>query len=186
MTNREAPADGFAKGAAEAIEYLRGIKASVELRPRMHEKLAVIDLKIWWVGSLNILSHAAGATHETMIRLQGLEKTIQHLIDDILQRRSERTATIVTKIGELKSEMKGLYVVGIVSMMSSPRIVRGDLRIADAMLTDGTGTIKLALWEDQIGAVREGCRVRVLNGYTSAFRGTLQLNSGKYGRIEVL
>jgi hypothetical protein len=185
-TTEKALDDGFAKGASEAIEYLRGIKVNVELRPRMHEKLAVIDLKTWWVGSLNILSHAAGATHETMIRLQGLEKTIQHLIDDIFQRRSERTAAVITKIGELKSEMRGLYVEGIVSMMSAPRRVRGDLRIADAMITDGTGTIKLALWEDQIEKVREGRRVRVLNGYTSAFRGTLQLNSGKYGRIEVL
>ena len=185
-TTEKAPNDGFAKGAADAIEYLKGIKASVQFRPKMHEKLAVIDLRTWWVGSLNILSHAAGATHETMIRLQGLEKTIQHLIDDILQRGSERTAVAFTKIGELRSDLRGLYVEGIVSMMSSPRRVRGDLRIADAMLTDGTGTIKLALWEDQIGTVREGCTVRVLNGYTSAFRGTLQLNSGKYGKIEVL
>ena len=185
-TTEKAPDDGFAKGAAEAIEYLRSIKASVELRPRMHEKLAVIDLKTWWVGSLNILSHATGATHETMIRLQGLEKTIQHLIDDILQRRSERAAIVVTKIGELKSEMKGLHVEGIVSMMSSPRRVKGDLRIAEAMLTDGTGTVKLVLWEDQIRGVREGSRVRILNGYTSSFQGTMQLNPGKYGRIEAI
>jgi hypothetical protein len=180
------PDDGLAKGAADAIEYLRSIKASVELRPRMHEKLAVIDLKTWWVGSLNILSHAAGATRETMIRLQGLDKTIQHLIDDILQRRSERKETTIVKIGELKDAMRGLYVEGVVTMMSSPRRVKGGLKIADAMLTDGTGTIKLVLWEDQIGGIREGCKVRVLNAYTSSFRGTIQLNPGKYGKIEVI
>jgi hypothetical protein len=177
--------DGLARGAVDAIEYLKRIKVSVELRPRMHEKLAVIDLKTWWVGSLNILSHAAGATRETMIRLQGLEKTVQNLINDILQRRSEK-AIVVAKIGELKPEMRGLSVEGIVTMMSSPRRVKGGLRIADAMLTDGTGTVKLVLWEDQIERVREGSTVRVLNGYTSSFRGTLQLNPGKYGRLETV
>jgi replication factor A1 len=60
------------------------------------------------------------------------------------------------------------------------------LRIADAMLTDGTGTIKLVLWEDQIGKVRERTKVRVVNGYTSSFLGTLQLNHGKYGKVETI
>lgn len=176
----------LAKGATDAIQFLKDIRVDVELRPRMHEKLAVIDLKTWWIGSLNILSHSAGATRETMIRLQGLEKTIQNLIDDILQRRPEKKTPVAMKIGELKTEMRGLDVEGIVTMMSSPRKVRGDLRLADAMLTDGTGSIKLVLWEDQIAGVREGSKVRVLNAYTSAFRGTLQLNPGKYGRIEIL
>jgi replication factor A1 len=178
--------DARTKGATDAIEYLRTIKATVNLRPRMHEKLAVIDLKTWWVGSLNILSHAAGATHETMIRFHGLEKTIQNLIDDILQTRSVRNERIVTKIGELRDGMKGLQVEGIVTMMSSQRKVKGGLRIADAMLTDGTGTIKLVLWEDQIGKVRERTKVRVVNGYTSSFLGTLQLNHGKYGKVETI
>jgi replication factor A1 len=151
----------------------------------MHEKLAVIDLKTWWIGSLNILSHATGATRETMIRLQGLQKTVQNLIDDILQRQPGK-AIVVAKIGELKPQMRGLSVQGIVTMMSSPRRVKGGLRIADAMLTDGTGTVKLVLWEDQIERVREGSTVRVLNGYTSSFRGTLQLNPGKYGRLEIV
>jgi len=178
--------DNLAKGAAEAIEYLKEVKANVELRARMHEKLAVIDLKTCWIGSLNILSHATGATRETMIRLHGLEKTIQHLIDDILQRRPERKDIVVTKVGELKEGMKGLYIEGVVTMMSSPRRVKGGLRIADAMVTDGTGTIKLVLWENQIHQVREGIKIRVVNGYTSSFRGTLQLNPGKYGRIEAI
>jgi replication factor A1 len=77
-------------------------------------------------------------------------------------------------------------VEGIVTMMSSQRRVKRGLRIADAMLTDGTGTIKLVLWEDQINKVRQGSKLRVLNRYTSSFRGTLQLNPGKYGRIEVI
>lgn len=92
----------------------------------------------------------------------------------------------ITKIGELKEGMMGLYIEGVVTMMSSPREVRGGLKIIDAMLANHTGTIKLALWEDQIQQAREGAKIRVINGYTTSFRGTLQLNPGKFGRIETI
>ncbi|MFI5449670.1 MAG: AAA domain-containing protein [Candidatus Bathyarchaeia archaeon] len=178
--------DNLSKGATDAVQYLKQIKTNVELRPRMHEKLAVIDLRTCWIGSLNILSHAPGATRETMIRLQGLEKTIQHIIDDVLQRRSEKKEITITKISELKEGMKGLYVEGVIAMMATPRRVKGGLKIADSMLTDGSGTVKLVLWEDQTRQAHEGVKLRVVNGYTTSFRGTLQLNAGKYGRIEVV
>jgi len=168
------------RGASDSINYLKSIGASVEIRPQMHEKIAAIDLKTWWVGSLNILSHAY--TRETMIRFQGLEKTIQNLIDEILQRRSIRE-TYTAKVGQLKDGMKGLRVEGRIMAVSSPRKVGGGKRIADAFLSDGSGTIKLVLWEDQINLVKEGIAVVIENGYVTSFRGNLQLNLGRYGKI---
>ena len=42
--------------------------STVDLRARMHEKIAILDGRILWHGSLNILSHRD--THESMLRLE--------------------------------------------------------------------------------------------------------------------
>jgi replication factor A1 len=179
-TAKEAGDNNLVQGASETISYLKRIGASVSIRANMHEKLAVIDLKIWWIGSLNIFSHAY--THEGMIRIQGLEKTIQNLVDEIL-RAPRRERKPRTRISQLSDGMKGLVVEGSIVASSPARNVRGGKKVAEAFLSDGTGTIKLVLWEEQIKQVRQGMMVRIENCYVSSFRGTLQLNPGKYGRI---
>ncbi|MGA2790078.1 MAG: phospholipase D-like domain-containing protein [Candidatus Bathyarchaeia archaeon] len=60
--------DNLAKGAADAIEYLKEIKVHVDLRPRMHEKLAVIDLKTCWVGSSEMCHMSWDNTQATVMR----------------------------------------------------------------------------------------------------------------------
>jgi hypothetical protein len=55
--------------AQELIDSLRASGCTVELRSRMHEKLAMIDERVLWHGSLNILSHRD--TTESMLRLLG-------------------------------------------------------------------------------------------------------------------
>jgi chaperonin cofactor prefoldin len=61
-------------GAADAetqaaIEHLKSIGVCVDLRARMHEKIAIIDERLLWMGSLNILSHRD--TSESMFRISG-------------------------------------------------------------------------------------------------------------------
>ena len=51
-----------------AIEKLRNIGLTVDLRARMHEKIAIIDGEVLWHGSLNILSHRD--TSESMLRIK--------------------------------------------------------------------------------------------------------------------
>lgn len=54
----------------EVTELVRGMRAlgvSVDLRARMHEKIAILDGRVLWHGSLNILSHRD--THESMLRI---------------------------------------------------------------------------------------------------------------------
>lgn len=60
------------------IDKLRELGVVVDLRGRMHEKLAIIDEMIAWHGSLNILSHRD--TSECMLRLIG-KTACRHLID---------------------------------------------------------------------------------------------------------
>lgn len=61
----------------------------------------------------------------------------------------------------------------------------GQAKVADATLKDETGSIKLSLWDNQIDQVTKGAHVKVTNGYTNNFRGEVQLNIGRYGKLEV-
>jgi superfamily I DNA and/or RNA helicase/predicted RNA-binding Zn-ribbon protein involved in translation (DUF1610 family) len=55
------------EGLDELVAGIRQLGVVVDLRARMHEKLAIIDNETLWVGSLNIFSHRD--TSETMFRI---------------------------------------------------------------------------------------------------------------------
>ena len=59
-------------------------------------------------------------------------------------------------------------------------------RVADAIIKDDTGTIKLTLWNEQIDEVNVDDRVKIENGYIRSFRGEIQLNVGRYGKLSVV
>ncbi|MCD6538778.1 DNA-binding protein [Candidatus Bathyarchaeota archaeon] len=95
------------------------------------------------------------------------------------------------RIGDLRRGMRKVDVQGKVLEVSEPREVRSrytgqTFRVAEATITDGTGTIKLVLWNDQIDKVNVDDTVKIENGYIKTFRGEIQLNVGKYGRLTVL
>lgn len=93
-------------------------------------------------------------------------------------------------IKDLRDGMRRVDAEGEVTDISAPREVSlrtGDqARVADATLTDESGSIKLSLWDDQIDAVKKGAKVRITNGYINTFRGERQLNVGRYGKLEIL
>jgi replication factor A1 len=92
-------------------------------------------------------------------------------------------------IRDLRDGMRTVEVEGDVLDVSTPRDVSlrtgGQAKVADATLKDETGTIKLSLWDSQIDQVKKGSHVKVSNGYTNQFRGEVQLNIGRYGKLEV-
>jgi hypothetical protein len=55
------------KEVAELVHALRNLGITIDLRSKMHEKIAILDGRILWNGSLNILSHSD--TYESMLRL---------------------------------------------------------------------------------------------------------------------
>ena len=61
-----------------------------------------------------------------------------------------------------------------------------DLRVCNAIVSDGSGEIVLSLWNDDIDKINAGDKVKVSNGYVSEFNGKKQLSSGKFGRLEIL
>ncbi|MCD6592989.1 DNA-binding protein [Candidatus Bathyarchaeota archaeon] len=95
------------------------------------------------------------------------------------------------KIGDLRQGMKRVDVEAKVLEVSEPREVQSRytgqrFKVAEAIITDGTGTIKLVLWNDQIDLVNTDDIVRIENGYVKTFRGEIQLNVGRYGKLTVL
>jgi len=71
------PNDRFQlKGATEVVSKLKAMNITVKFREGMHEKIAIIDRKIEWSGSLNILSH--NSRKEYMKRFEG-ENTVKEL-----------------------------------------------------------------------------------------------------------
>lgn len=59
-------------------------------------------------------------------------------------------------------------------------------RVATALAKDDTGTIKLALWNDDVDRVKPGMKVKITNGYVNEFQGEMQLTSGRFGKLEIL
>jgi len=94
------------------------------------------------------------------------------------------------KIEELKDGMRRVSVVAKVIEKSEPREVRSryrdeTYRVADAIISDETGKIKLTLWNQQIEQVNIDDTVKIENGYIRSFRGEIQLNVGKYGTLTI-
>ncbi len=59
-------------------------------------------------------------------------------------------------------------------------------RVANATISDGTGNIKLTLWNDQIEQVNVDDNVKIENGYVTSYRGEIQLNVGRYGKLSIV
>ena len=94
------------------------------------------------------------------------------------------------KISELKNGMRSVSVEASVVSVSEPRTVNkrdgGTAKVADVMVEDDSGQIKLSLWEDQIAMVKTGSKIGIENGYTTSFRGENQLSVGKYGKLNIV
>jgi len=94
------------------------------------------------------------------------------------------------KISELRDGMRSVNLVAKVVGLSEPREVRsrygGVNRVVTATIEDDSGTIRMALWNEQIEQVNVDDTIKVENGYVKSFRGEIQLNVGRYGKLSVI
>ena len=92
------------------------------------------------------------------------------------------------KIGQLKPGMRKVDITGTIATIEAPRDVStkfGPAQVALATISDPTGTVKLTLWNEKISQVAVGDTVLITNAYVDSFRGELQLNVGRYGKLAV-
>jgi replication factor A1 len=86
--------------------------------------------------------------------------------------------------------MKRVTVEANVTEKGETREVRSRYKdetyqVADAVVADESGSIKLTLWNEQIDQVNVGNKVKIENGYVTSFKGEIQLNVGKFGTMTV-
>ena len=98
---------------------------------------------------------------------------------------------IDVKVSDLTPRHKHVNLRVKVVEIESPRTIvsRRDgstHRVADAVVGDETGIIKMTLWDDMIDMVAVGDIIMLRNAYVTVFRGGMRLNVGKYGSLEVV
>jgi replication factor A1 len=93
-------------------------------------------------------------------------------------------------IQDLRVGMRRVNLKAEVLEVSKPRRIvtrfGNNVRLAKALITDGTGEIKLCLWNEKGDAVSAGDTVQIENARVTAFRGEKQLSLGKKGTLEVV
>lgn len=86
--------------------------------------------------------------------------------------------------------MRNVSVVAKVESVGEPRTVNlkagGTNTVADAIISDESGKIKLSLWGDDINKIQAGDRISIENGYINTFKGENSLSVGKFGKMTKL
>lgn len=91
------------------------------------------------------------------------------------------------KISELTIGQGNVEVEGTVKEIGETRTFNKfgrNMSVANAILKDESGSIKLTLWNDDITRFKDGDKIKVVNGYVNEFQGDKQLTSGKFGSLE--
>ncbi len=103
----------------------------------------------------------------------------------------DRSLGFRKKIGELRAGDKDVTVVGRVVRVFPPREFKRDGRkgrYVSLILSDGTGEIRLVLWNRDVdlvtsGKIKKGTVLEVINGKVEEFNGRLSLRLGYMGRL---
>jgi len=94
---------------------------------------------------------------------------------------------VTSKIGDLKVGMKKVNVKAEVLEIPESKIVYTRYGttacISNALIKDETGSMKMSLWNQQIGMVRKGDVIDVKNGKVTWFSGERQLRLGRSGSL---
>jgi len=94
----------------------------------------------------------------------------------------------MTEIKDLRDGMRKVDVEATIVSFEGPKSVNtrnGKKDVYNLVLNDGSGDIKMTLWDSDMGTSK-GAKVHISNGYVSSYNGNPQLNVGQYGRLEVL
>ena len=95
----------------------------------------------------------------------------------------------MVSISEVPKMRDQIDVEGTIESIGEPRTVNlrtgGENQVADAVLKDDSGQVKLTLWGEDINKIKVGSKIQIKNGYTKEFKGEIALNVGRYGTLTV-
>ena len=97
----------------------------------------------------------------------------------------------VTKVGELRTYSRRVNLIAKVVGKGEGREVssRSDgrtHRLAELLIGDETASVLLTLWDENVDRFDVGDVIQIRNGYVNLFRGSLRLNIGRYGEVEMV
>lgn len=94
------------------------------------------------------------------------------------------------RVRDLRAGMKRISVKARVLEMLEPRLVftrfGGCANVANALIADETGVMKLSLWNEQIHAVSVDDIIQIENARVAVFRGERQLRIGRHGKLRIV
>ena len=59
-------------------------------------------------------------------------------------------------------------------------------RVCNIIAEDGSGEVKMTLWNDDVDKLKLGDKFHLDNGWCSEYQGEKQISAGKFGKIEVI
>jgi replication factor A1 len=102
----------------------------------------------------------------------------------------EPLKTMDLQIKDIDAKVRSVNLKAKVVGKSIPRYVFsrfGDaLTLSTATISDGTGSMRMPLWNAEIDRVSIGDTVQINDGQVRAFRGELQVSLGRKGRLQVI
>jgi len=104
--------------------------------------------------------------------------------------RMEPLETSDQQIKDIDAKVRCVNLKAKVIGKSIPKYVFsrfGDaLTLSTATISDGTGSMRMSLWNTEIDRVSIGDTVQINNGRVRTFRGELQVSLGRKGRLQVV
>ncbi len=115
----------------------------------------------------------------------------QELLARLIVAGEGRNEDPAKKIGELRTGESATVTGMVVDLGVLRTFKRGAAkgRVRNLRVDDGTGSVKLVLWDDDADRVGddivEGCTVTVVNGYVQDRGYGLQISPGKWGMVNL-
>ena len=89
------------------------------------------------------------------------------------------------KVNELKDKSKVDEITLKITAKDEVRDVRGGaLRVCNCTGEDDTGSVVIALWNDDIEKVNVGDTIKISGGWAQIYQDNMQVSSGRFGTLE--
>jgi len=170
--------------SAQRCQKARCGQLSIRCRGELQDKLVFLitnDQKV--VAQFRIPEEFLGKENSPIRNLEKTNVMRRHLIE-----KSKKQQQL--NIGDLHVGMKQVNLKAKVLEITKPILVvtrfGNYANVANALIADETGRIKLSLWNDQISSLTVGDIVQIADAHVSVFRSERQLRIGKKGSVRVI
>jgi len=121
--------------------------------------------------------------------LQGDKSQLEPYVETLAARAPSTEEVAKPKIKDLRVGMKKVNLRVKVLQIPEPNVVHTrssiEARVANVLVGDETGTMRMSLWNEQINMVSEGDVVEIRNSKVASFKRELQLRIGRNGSLKV-